>query len=237
MSRTWQCWAKRSTRAATQAAPGKTVPHCLKGRLVVMTIDAGFVPAADDVVEQVGGAAVARQVAELVEDQEVGLRCSGAGAARGRASDSCLRRSARAPARRGEADGVAMLERGEPEVLGERWSCRRRWGRAGARSRRARGSRGCEQMLVELAVDRARVVPVEAVEGVEGAEGGGAGARGEVAARRARGAPARRASRTSRRARGGSWWRASSKARRASARGAEAEGAAGAQRCQSVWSS
>ncbi len=29
MSTTWQCWAKRSTSATTQAAPGKTVPHCL----------------------------------------------------------------------------------------------------------------------------------------------------------------------------------------------------------------
>ena len=64
MSMTWQCWTKRSTRAATQAAPGKTVPHCLKGRLVVMTMDLGFVPPADDVVEQVGGAAVAGEVAE-----------------------------------------------------------------------------------------------------------------------------------------------------------------------------
>jgi len=29
MSMTWQCWAKRSTKATTQAAPGKTVLHCL----------------------------------------------------------------------------------------------------------------------------------------------------------------------------------------------------------------
>jgi len=28
MSTTWQCCAKRSTKATTQAAPGKTVPHC-----------------------------------------------------------------------------------------------------------------------------------------------------------------------------------------------------------------
>src|SRR6187431_148961 len=39
MSSTWQCWTKRSTRAATHAAPGKIVPHCLKGRLVVMTVE------------------------------------------------------------------------------------------------------------------------------------------------------------------------------------------------------
>jgi hypothetical protein len=28
-----------STRATTQAAPGKTVPHCLKARLVVMIVE------------------------------------------------------------------------------------------------------------------------------------------------------------------------------------------------------
>ena len=39
ISRTWQCWTKRSTRAATQAAPGKIVPHCLKAKLVVITVE------------------------------------------------------------------------------------------------------------------------------------------------------------------------------------------------------
>ena len=34
-----QVWAKRSTSATTQAAPGKTVPHCLNARLVVMTVE------------------------------------------------------------------------------------------------------------------------------------------------------------------------------------------------------
>ncbi|HWV38646.1 MAG TPA: hypothetical protein VN033_09220 [Vulgatibacter sp.] len=39
MSSVWQCWAKRSTRAATHAAPGKMVLHCLYARLVVMIVD------------------------------------------------------------------------------------------------------------------------------------------------------------------------------------------------------
>ena len=39
MSSTWQCWTNLSTRAATQAAPEKTVPHCLKGRLVETTVE------------------------------------------------------------------------------------------------------------------------------------------------------------------------------------------------------
>lgn len=39
MSRTWQCWTKRSTRATTDAAPGKMAPHCLKGRLVLITVE------------------------------------------------------------------------------------------------------------------------------------------------------------------------------------------------------
>ncbi len=38
MSMTWQCWTKRSTRAATHAAPGNTVPHCLKGKFVVNVV-------------------------------------------------------------------------------------------------------------------------------------------------------------------------------------------------------
>ena len=38
MSRTWQDSVKRSTSAATQAAPGKMVPHCLNPRLVVMMV-------------------------------------------------------------------------------------------------------------------------------------------------------------------------------------------------------
>jgi hypothetical protein len=31
--------AKRSTRATTHAAPGNTVPHCLKARFVLMTVE------------------------------------------------------------------------------------------------------------------------------------------------------------------------------------------------------
>jgi len=38
MSTMWQCWAKRSTRATTQAAPGKTVPQCLKDKFVVRVV-------------------------------------------------------------------------------------------------------------------------------------------------------------------------------------------------------
>src|SRR3546814_614268 len=40
MSMTWQCSEKRSTKATTQAAPGKTVLHCLNAKLVVMAVDA-----------------------------------------------------------------------------------------------------------------------------------------------------------------------------------------------------
>jgi len=37
MSTMWQRWTKRSISADTQAAPGKTVLHCLKGKFVVST--------------------------------------------------------------------------------------------------------------------------------------------------------------------------------------------------------
>jgi hypothetical protein len=39
MSTTRQRSTKRSTRAPTQAAPGKTVPHVLNARFVVMTVE------------------------------------------------------------------------------------------------------------------------------------------------------------------------------------------------------
>ena len=39
MSITWQCWTKRSTSSATQAAPGNTGPHCRNGSFVVITIE------------------------------------------------------------------------------------------------------------------------------------------------------------------------------------------------------
>ena len=32
-------WRQESISAETQAAPGKTAPHCLKGKFVVITID------------------------------------------------------------------------------------------------------------------------------------------------------------------------------------------------------
>jgi hypothetical protein len=35
MTSLWQCWLKRSISAAIQAAPGNTLPHCLKARFVV----------------------------------------------------------------------------------------------------------------------------------------------------------------------------------------------------------
>ena len=38
MSMAWQDSVNRSMSAATQAAPGKMVPHCLNARLVVMTV-------------------------------------------------------------------------------------------------------------------------------------------------------------------------------------------------------
>jgi hypothetical protein len=56
--------------AATHAAPGNTVPHCLKARFVLMIERS--VTAADNDVENIRSSAVARDVAALVEDQDVG---------------------------------------------------------------------------------------------------------------------------------------------------------------------
>jgi hypothetical protein len=45
MSTRWQCWAKRSTMATTQATPGETVPHCPElRRRIVELVRAGRSP-------------------------------------------------------------------------------------------------------------------------------------------------------------------------------------------------
>ncbi len=89
MSSTWQCWTKRSTRAATHAAPGKTVSpplfECQIGGYYRCTF---LMPLADDVVEQVSRAAVtnvpARPPERLRKEKrptsgDLGSRASGLG--------------------------------------------------------------------------------------------------------------------------------------------------------------
>ena len=65
-------------------------------------------PAADDVVEDVGGAAVARDVAELVEDQEIGSDI---------ATDAALERGQRRVARRESSDDALARELGAMGLL------------------------------------------------------------------------------------------------------------------------
>ena len=99
----------------------------------------------------------------------------------------------------GEADGVAAHERGESKVLGERGLA----DAAGAAKQDVLAAvdeveRGV-QVFVELAVDRARVVPVEFVEGGEFSERGQAGPGSRGCACLSLAVPARRAFRRSRR--------------------------------------
>jgi hypothetical protein len=70
MSMTEQFSVNRSTSAATHAAPGKMVPHCLNGRLVVMTVERWRWAAADVVVEDVPASGIRGQIPELVDDEE-----------------------------------------------------------------------------------------------------------------------------------------------------------------------
>ena len=118
MSMMWQCWTKRSISAETQAAPGKTVPHCLKGKLVRHHDRPVFVPATDDVVEQIGGLSAAREVADLVEDQERGGGVLAQAPLEG-GQGLLLQEVGEGGGERGEAHGVALLEGEHGEVLGE----------------------------------------------------------------------------------------------------------------------
>ena len=58
--------------ATAHEALGKTVFHCLKGKLVVRMIDFCFVAAAHDLKQEVGGMGVVGQVANLVNREEAG---------------------------------------------------------------------------------------------------------------------------------------------------------------------
>src|SRR5580693_3596753 len=139
-----------------------------------------LVPLAHDAEEEVGGARVAGDVSQLVQDQEIGL---------GVAAEASFDRGDRLVAEevgerareRGEADGVSLGEGGEAEVFGERALADA--GLAAEEdvlSPREEAERHME-LVVELAIELARVGPVEAVEGLDGADGGGLGACREVA--------------------------------------------------------
>jgi len=141
---------------------------------------AGLVPLADDAEEQVGGARVARHVAELIQDQQVGPGVA-AEASLDRGDGVVAEQIGEGACEGGEADRVALGEGGEGEVLGERALAD-----AGLSAEqdvlaaRDEAERVVE-LVVEVVFDRARVRPVEAVEGLDGADGGGLGAGGEVA--------------------------------------------------------
>src|SRR6266498_5431912 len=137
-----------------------------------------FVATADHVEEDVGGAAIAGQVAELVEDQErwsgVPLEPALEGGKR-----FLLEEIGERGGQRGEADGLAGEQGGVAEVLREHGLAH-----AGLAAQEHVLATADEveggEAFDELAVDLARVCPVEAVERLEGAEVGGAGAAREV---------------------------------------------------------
>src|SRR5829696_2291894 len=136
-------------------------------------------PAADDVVQQIGGLATARQIADLVEDQKGGRRVLAQASLEG-GQRLLLEQVREGGGKRREAHGVAALEGEQSEILGEH----RLADAAGASEQNVvplgdKVERG--QLVNELALDRALVVPVEAVERLEGAEGRRLRPRGEVA--------------------------------------------------------
>ena len=78
----------------------------------------GLVPATDDVEEQVGGAAVAGDVPELIEAEQIG-RGVAPEAALGRGDELLAQQIRERGGQRAEADGVSALEGTEGEILGE----------------------------------------------------------------------------------------------------------------------
>lgn len=138
-----------------------------------------LVTTADDVIEEVGGAIVARQIPEFVEDQDVGS---------GIATETALEGGQRLLAQQvgeggGEgrkADGETMLEGGEAEAAGERGLADPRWATQ-EHVVAVVGEVEGEEVLDENTVDVARVRPVESVDGLGGSEGGELGAAQEIA--------------------------------------------------------
>jgi hypothetical protein len=139
-----------------------------------------LVPLADDAEEQVGGARVARHVPELVQDQQVGPGVA-AEASLDRGDGVVAEQIGESAGEGGEADRVPLGEGGEGEVLGERTLADA--GLAAEQdvlAARDEAERLVE-LVVELALDRAGVRPVEAVEGLDGPDGGGLCAGREIA--------------------------------------------------------
>ena len=130
-----------------------------------------LVAAADDVEEQIGGASVAGDVAEFVENQQV--RCDvSLETTRGRWEGLLSEQVGECGVERGESDGVALLEGAQAEVLGER-------ALADAGRSAQQDVLGvldeveAEQVLVALAIDLLGVGPLKLVEWLEGSERGG----------------------------------------------------------------
>ena len=167
ISMRWQCCAKRSTSATTQAAPGNVVPHCLKPRLVVMIVER-LVASADDIVEDVCGSGVAGQVSDLIKDKQVRARVTAQTTLEGgqrflpeQVSERC--REGREPY--GEAGG----ERGLREILRNHGLAE-----AGATLEQyvfsAVDEAEVDEALDEWAIDLLGVSPVEAVDRLERSE-------------------------------------------------------------------
>src|SRR6185437_12357072 len=141
---------------------------------------AGFVPLAHDAEEQVGGARVAGDVAQLVEDEQVGLGVAAESALDG--GDGLVPQEiGEGAGEGGEADSVALGEGGEAEVLGEGALADAGLSAEEDVLSAHDEAEGLEELLVELAIDCAGMGPVEAVERFDGADGGVLGARREVA--------------------------------------------------------
>ena len=101
-------WVRRSTTALASRGSGKTLVHSPKGRLVVTISDAAFVAFGEDLEDELGGAVGQREVAELVEDDELGAGVAADDAGELAAALGFLEFVGEA-GERGEADAAALL--------------------------------------------------------------------------------------------------------------------------------
>jgi hypothetical protein len=106
----------RSSMAAATTGSSKISPHWLMPRLVVSTIDWPSVAAVDDLEQRRGGLAGQRQVAELVDDQQLGggEEPHGVGPA---ALDRGLVAAGDEVGGGGVVDAVAGVDGGVPEAM------------------------------------------------------------------------------------------------------------------------
>ena len=116
-------WVRRSTTALARRASGKTLVHSPNGQVGGDDQRAAFVAFGEDLEDELGGAVGQREVAELVDDDELGAGVAGDDAGELAAALGFLELVGEA-GEGGEADAAALLAGADRQRGGEHASCR-----------------------------------------------------------------------------------------------------------------